>query len=148
SQTCRAALSSECVPVTLVSRNASGPRIDRSTCDSAAKCTTVSRRSSRSRASTSCASRMSPWTDLIDDFFGVRKVIVGTIADVENVVQRQLQPFRDVLEKSRPFITPVASEPLEPPPTPLNGQILARSFAEASRSLLSWPTTLQTGGFR
>ncbi len=42
--------------------NASGPRMERSTCDSAAKCTMVSSCSSRSSRSTSARSQISPCT--------------------------------------------------------------------------------------
>ena len=56
-----AACSSVWVPSTLVSTKSAPPRIDRSTCDSAAKCTTASACPTRSR--TTSGSQMSPCTN-------------------------------------------------------------------------------------
>src|SRR5690606_25470095 len=61
-QNSRAASSSVNVPTTLLWMNPSGPRIDRSTWDSAAKCTIVSTSCSLSSVSTSARSRTSPCT--------------------------------------------------------------------------------------
>ena len=53
--------SSTWVPTTLVETKSAAPAIDRSTCDSAAKCTTTS--APASTVATVSASRMSPWTN-------------------------------------------------------------------------------------
>ncbi|GAB3957950.1 hypothetical protein GCM10027614_74420 [Micromonospora vulcania] len=49
-----------CEPITLVSKNGAGSSMDRSTCDSAAKCTTASCPGTTSASN--CRSQMSPRT--------------------------------------------------------------------------------------
>ena len=92
-------------------------------------------------AALSLTERARKFSDLIEEFFGVRKVIAGTVADVEAVVRRELQPIKDAVELLRPL---VSSRPTPPPlpPEPLDEDAVRRAFADASGPLLSWPTTL------
>jgi hypothetical protein len=93
-------------------------------------------------AALSLTERARKFSELIEEFFGVRKVIEGMVADVEAVVRRELQPIKDAVASLQPLVS--SPQPELPPPLaePLDGVIVRNAFAVASRPLLSWPTTL------
>ena len=93
-----------------------------------------------SEAALSLTERARKHTDLIDEFFGVRKVIDGGADDVTNAVcERVLPPLASLDERlgrvERAVVAP-------PPAKPVTVDNLKASFARASTGLLRWPATV------
>lgn len=76
---------------------------------------------------------------LLDSFFGVRKVVDATRADVRNDIRDELEialePIRSVLQSSD-------RQTAEIPSTTLPIHDIRKKIASASQTLLSWPRTL------
>jgi hypothetical protein len=93
-------------------------------------------------AAISLTERAKKWPELLEEFFGVRKVISGSIEDLRNIVLKELPPvLKDVFTPSPPQPT---SEGATNPPLQeaIDGSVVETAFGHASHLLLSWPTTV------
>jgi hypothetical protein len=88
----------------------------------------------------SLSERARKYPDLIEEFFAVRKVIEGGVADVTNAVcERVLPPLVSMAERLGQVEQAVLAPPQARPAAP--GDLKA-TFARASTGLLRWPTTV------
>jgi ATPase family associated with various cellular activities (AAA)/Restriction endonuclease len=96
----------------------------------------------------SLTERTKKFDELREEFFAVRKVIDASLGDVQHVIQRELQPLKDLIAPLVPLTGPSgpneAAETASPGGAPDPTRIL-EAFREASAPLLSWPTTLGEG---
>jgi len=93
-------------------------------------------------AALSLTERARRFNDLIDEFFSVRSVVVGTIPDVQKAMREELQPVKEMIEQLQPLVSKQHPEPVVVPPESLNYDDVVSAFYEVSKELLSWPTTL------
>ena len=77
--------------------------------------------------------------DLVEEFFGLQKVVVGSIGDVASLVTPRFNGIEASLGRIEQAIVPVASSVPVPP------EECKVAFARASAGLLGWPTTVSGG---
>ena len=93
-----------------------------------------------SEAALSLTERARKHTDLIEEFFGVRKVIDGGVGDVTNAVcERVLPPLASLDERLGRVERAVVALP---PVRRAAVEDLKAAFARSSTGLLRWPTTV------
>ena len=92
-------------------------------------------------AAISLTERTKKRPELLEEFFGVRKVISGSIEDMRRIVLQELPPvLKDALTPSPPH--PTAAEATCPQsPEVIDTAAVTAAFGVASHLLLSWPTT-------
>jgi hypothetical protein len=88
--------------------------------------------------------RLSEHPDLIDEFFGVRKVVDASRQDIRDDLSAQIMPVRDELVAIRSLVQS-KQENRAVSASRLNCGQLRTLFRKASRSLLTWPATLGVG---
>ena len=87
--------------------------------------------------------RARKYPDLVEEFFGVRKVIDGTVADVTAGVRALVTPRFDCLDDRLGRVEQLVAAP--PPAVPMSVGDLNLAFARTSAGLLRWPTTVSGG---
>lgn len=93
-----------------------------------------------SEAALSLTERANKYSDLIEEFFGMRKVIEGSVPDVTNAVcERLLPPLARLDERIARVEEAVVAQPQTPHAAVGNFKAL---FSSASNGLLRWPTTV------
>jgi hypothetical protein len=93
-----------------------------------------------SEAALSLTERARKYADLVEEFFGVRKVIDGGVGDVTNAVcERVLPPLASLDERLGRVERAVVALP---PVSPAAVGDLKAAFARSSTGLLRWPTTV------
>jgi hypothetical protein len=89
--------------------------------------------------------RTKKFDDLREEFFATRKVIEGTLADIQQIVRTELEPIKDMVAPLAPLTSAdgrsQASDATSSA-SPLDAQGILQAFRDASGALLSWPTTL------